>query len=77
VIKASVLIVLVLTVLIAMGLRWREQRMPQVVAQQRRLGLVGRGKKGLDRWVTAAAIAVVVTLLVLGGLHWLRVWTGG
>jgi hypothetical protein len=76
VIKASVLIVLVLTVLIAMGLRWREQRMPQVAAQQR-LGLLGRGKKGLDRWVTAAAIAVVVTLLVLGGLHWLRIWTGG
>ncbi|HEV7263383.1 MAG TPA: hypothetical protein VGN83_00465 [Falsiroseomonas sp.] len=75
-IKASVLIVLVLTVLIAMGLRWREQRMPQVAAQQR-LGLLGRGKKGLDRWVTAAAIAVVVTLLVLGGLHWLRIWTGG
>jgi hypothetical protein len=72
-VKASVLIVLVLTVLIAMGLRWREQRMPQV-ATQRRLGLIGRGKKGLDRWVTAAALAVVVTLVVLGGLHWIRVW---
>ena len=75
-IKASVFIVTVLTVLIAMGLRWREQRMPQV-AQQKRLGLIGRGKKGLDRWVTAAAIAVVVTLVVLGGLNWLRVWQGG
>ena len=75
-IKASVFIVAVLTVLIAMGLRWREQRMPQV-AQQKRIGLLGRGKKGLDRWVTAAAIAVVVTLVVLGGLNWLRVWQGG
>ena len=75
-VKASVFIVAVLTVLIAMGLRWREQRMPQV-AQQKRLSLIGRGKKGLDRWVTAAAIAVVVTLIVLGGLNWLRVWQGG
>lgn len=75
-IKASIFIVMVLTVLIAWGLRLREERMPQVAAQQRRLGLLGRGKKKLDRWVTAAAIAVVVTLLVLGGLHWLRVWQG-
>jgi hypothetical protein len=75
-VKASILIVAVLTVLIAMGLRWREQRMPAVAAQQRRLGLIGRGKKGLDRWVTAAALAVVATLVVLGGLHWVRVWMG-
>ena len=75
-VKASFLIVVVLTVLIAMGLRWREQRMPQVAAQKR-IGLLARGKKGIDRWVTAAAIAVVVTLGVLGGLNWLRVWTGG
>jgi multisubunit Na+/H+ antiporter MnhB subunit len=76
VIKASVLVVAVLTVLIAMGLRWREQRQPQVAAQKR-LDLLARGKKGIDRWVTAAAIAVVVTLLVIGGLNWLRVWNGG
>ena len=74
-VKASLLIVLVLTVLIAWGLRWREQRMPQVAAQKR-LGLLGRGKKSLDRWITAAALAVAVTLLVLGGLHWLNVWVG-
>jgi hypothetical protein len=76
-VKASVLIVLVLTVLIAWGLRWREQRLPAVAQQRKRLGLIGRGKKGLDRWVTAAALAVVVTLAVLGGLHWLRILTGG
>ena len=75
-VKASIVIVAVLTVLIAMGLRWREQRLPQV-ANQKRLGLLGRGKKGIDRWVTAAALAVVATLVVLGGLHWLKVWNGG
>jgi multisubunit Na+/H+ antiporter MnhB subunit len=74
-IKASLLIVGVLTVLIAMGLRWREQRLPQA-ANQRRLDILARGRKGLDRWVTAATIAVVVTLLVLGGMHWLNVWVG-
>ena len=74
-VKASLLIVTVLTVLIAWGLRWREGRMPQV-AGQKRLGLLGRGKRSLDRWVTAAALAVAVTLLVLGGLHWLNVWVG-
>ncbi len=63
----------VLTILISMGLRWREQRLPQV-AKQRRLGLVERGKKNLDRWVTAAAIAAAATLAVIGGLHWLKVW---
>jgi hypothetical protein len=75
-VKASLLIMAVLTVLIAMGLRWREGRMP-AVAQQKRLGLIGRGKRGLDRWITAAALAAVFTLLVLGGLHWLKVWQGG
>jgi hypothetical protein len=74
-VKASLLIMVVLTVLIAMGLRWREQRMP-LVAQQTRLGFLARGKKGLDRWVTAAALAAVATLAVIGGLHWLRVWIG-
>jgi hypothetical protein len=72
-VKVSVLVMLVLTVLIAMGLRWREQRVP-AVAQAKRLGLLARGKKGLDRWVTAAALAAVSTLVVVGGLHWLKVW---
>jgi hypothetical protein len=73
-VKLSLVVMLVLTVLISMLLRWREQRLPAVAAQQRRLGLVARGKKGLDRWVTAAALATVATLAVVGGLHWLRVW---
>jgi hypothetical protein len=75
-VKASVLIMAVLTVLIAMGLKWREQRAPQVASQTKRAGLLARGKKGLDRWVTAAALAALFTLLVLGGLQWLNVWQG-
>ncbi|SFK30954.1 hypothetical protein [Falsiroseomonas stagni] len=74
-VKVSLLVMLVLTVLISMVLRWREQRMP-AVAQAKRLGLMARGKKGLDRWVTAAALAALATLVVVGGLHWLRVWIG-
>ncbi|MGG5809245.1 hypothetical protein [Falsiroseomonas sp. CW058] len=74
-VKASLLVMAILTVLIAMGLRWREGRAPQVAARNR-LDLLARGKKGLDRWVTAAALAAVFTLLVAGGLHWLRVWIG-
>jgi len=72
-VKVSVVVMLVLTVLIAMGLRWREQRVP-LVAQQKRLGMMARGKKELDRWVTAAALAAISTLVVVGGLHWLKIW---
>ncbi|WP_426956339.1 hypothetical protein [Muricoccus radiodurans] len=72
-IKASLLIMTVLTVLISMGLRWRQARTPQVAAV-RRASLIARGKKGFDRWITAAAIAAVVTIALLGGLHWLKVF---
>ena len=72
-VKLSMIVMLVLTVLIATGLRWREQRAP-AVAKAQRLGLLARGKKGLDRWVTAAALAAVSTLVVVGGLHWLKIW---
>nr|WP_246514393.1 hypothetical protein [Neoroseomonas soli] len=66
---------MVLTVLIAMGLRWREDRL---AATQRgpRLGLVERGKRTANRWVTAAAIAAAATMIVLGGIHWLRLAIG-
>ncbi|WP_237216281.1 hypothetical protein [Falsiroseomonas oryziterrae] len=74
--KASIALVVVLTVLIAMGLRWREERLPQVAAQKR-VGILARGKRSVDRWVTAAAIAVVLTLAIVGGLNWLRIWQGG
>ena len=74
-VKLSLLVMVVLTVIIATGLRWREQRMPQV-AKAKRLDILARGKKGLDRWVTAAALAAVFTLVVVGGLQWLKIWIG-
>ena len=70
-IKASLLLMTLLTVLVAMGLRWRQGRAPVVAAARR--GAFARGKAGLDRWVTAAAIAAVATIAILGGLHWIRV----
>ena len=78
-IKASLLIMTVLTVLISMLLSWRERRLsaarPPVPTRNRRPpGLMARGKLSIDRWVTAAAIAAIVTTAVLGGLHWLRVF---
>ncbi|MBO1072989.1 hypothetical protein [Roseomonas marmotae] len=83
-VKASLLLMLLLTVLIGMGLRWREARMgnPAITAQKQRPGarnrpgLMARGKASLDRWVTAAAIAAVATIALMGGLHWIRVWIG-
>lgn len=83
-IKTSLLIMTVLTVLIAMLLSWRERRMatarPAPPARgrggrgERAPGLIARGKAGIDRWMTAAAIAALLTIAVLGGLHWLRVF---
>ena len=70
--KASLLLMMVLTVLASMGLRWREKR----AVGAPRPGWVATQKRAINRWVTAAAIAAVVTLAVLGGLHWLRVWQG-
>ncbi len=71
-VKASLIAMAVLTVLFAMGLRWREQRM----ATQPRLSLAARGKRTANRWVTAAAMAAAATLLIMGGLHWLRLSIG-
>lgn len=74
-VKASLLAMAVLTVLIAMGLRWRENRLAAVRSAPR-LGIVERGKRTANRWVTAAAIAAATTMVVLGGLHWLRLAIG-
>jgi hypothetical protein len=71
-VKASLVAMLVLTVLFAMALRWRERRM----AALPRLNLVGRGKRAMNRWVTAAALAAASTMLLMGGLHWLRLSLG-
>ena len=79
-IKVSLLIMTVLTVLISMLLSWRERRMaaarpaPPVRKNRRPPGFFARGKVSIDRWVTAAAIAAILTIAVLGGLHWLRVF---
>jgi hypothetical protein len=74
-IKASLAVMAVLTVLVAIGLRWREERLAQ--AQPRpRMGFVAAQKRKLNRWVTAAAIAAIGTTAILGGLHWLKVFQG-
>ncbi len=70
-IKTSLLLMTLLTVLVAVGLRWRQGRVPAVAALAQR-GVLARAQAGLDRWVTAAAIAAVATIAILGGLHWLR-----
>lgn len=77
-VKLSLLILLVLTVLIAFGLRWREERVVALkpVLRQRRPGWLDQQKHKLNRWMTAATLATLVTILVLGGLHWLRVLQG-
>lgn len=69
-IKASLFLMLALTVIIAFAMSRLEQRR----APLPRLGLVARGKRGFNRWVNAAAIAALATMLVMGGLHWWRVW---
>ena len=76
-VKLSLLILLVLTVLIAFGLRWREERVSAVKAvPKRRPGWLDQQKHKLNRWMTAATLATLVTIVVLGGLHWLRVLVG-
>lgn len=70
VVKLSLFMMLGLTIVTAMGLSWRERRRGTLPA----LGFTARQKRVIDRWVTAAAIAALATLLVLGGLQWLRIW---
>ena len=76
--KTSLFIMLGLTVLISIGLRWREERVAVLrpVAPARRKGFLAGQKRRLNRWLTAATLAALTTMLVLGGLHWLRVWQG-
>ena len=71
-VKASLLLMLAFTILAAMGLKWRERQGTPTP----RAGWLDRQKSAANRWVTAAAIAAVGTMLLLGGLQWLRVWRG-
>lgn len=71
--KASLLMMAVLTILVAFGLRWREDRMTPAAKPR---GWVAQQKHKANRWVTAAAIAAVGTTVLLGGLHWAKLWQG-
>jgi hypothetical protein len=79
VIKVSLLIVAVLTVIFAMLLRWREERLDRVAAAggARPRGWMALGKRKVNRWITAAALAALATMLALGGVQWVRVWVAG
>ena len=78
-VKTSLLIMVALTILIRMGLRWREERMAAVrpAAKGPRLGWIAAQKRELNVWVTAAALAALATIVLLGGLHWARQISGG
>ena len=73
-VKVSLLVMVALTILIRMGLRWREERVAALrpAAKGPRLGWIAAQKRELNVWVTAAALGVLATLVLLGGLHWIR-----
>jgi hypothetical protein len=74
----SLLVMLALTLLIFMGLRWREERMAAARATKApRLGWLAAKKRDMNRLVTAAALATLATIVILGGLHWVRQLSGG
>ncbi len=79
-VKTSLLVMVALTILIRMGLRWREDRMAALrpsAAKGARPGWIAAQKRELNVWVTAAALGVLATLVLLGGLHWARQLSGG
>lgn len=69
--KLSLLVMIGLTIVFATGLRWRQERVP---APRQAQGFVAAQKRKLNRWVTAAALGAVATMVILGGLNWLRIW---
>ena len=78
-VKMSLLVMVVFTFVIRMGLRWREERMAALrpAAKGPRLGWIAAQKREINVWVTAAALGVLATLVLLGGLHWARQLSGG
>ena len=75
----SLLVMAALTILIGMGLRWREERMAAArpAAKAPRAGWLAAQKRAMNRWVTASALAALATIVLLGGLHWVRQIYGG
>ena len=74
----SLLVMVALTLLIFMGLRWREERMAAArAAKVPRPGWLAAKKRDMNRLVTAAALATLATIVLLGGLHWARQMAGG
>ncbi|QXM25532.1 hypothetical protein KO353_04740 [Elioraea tepida] len=67
--KASILVFLVLTVVIALALRRREAE------RLRAGGFVARKRAAIRLWFDAAALAVGATLVTLAAMHWLRLGT--
>jgi hypothetical protein len=63
-VKASIFILIGLTVVIAWLLK---QRRPPAQG-----GIVARKKAAIRLWFDAAAIAVGITLALLAAMHWLR-----
>ena len=47
------------------------------VAKRARPGWLDLQKRAANRWVTAAALAALATIVILGGLHWVRQISGG
>ena len=47
------------------------------VAKGPRPGWLASQKRAVNRWVTAAALAALATIVLLGGLHWARQIAGG
>jgi hypothetical protein len=64
-VKASLIVFVVFTVIIAWALRRRRG----VAATG---GFVAKKRAAVRLWFDAAAIAVGVTLVTLAGMHWLR-----
>jgi hypothetical protein len=70
--KSSLLVMAVLTVVLAIGLKAREVRQDAGA----RVALRDRPGRWIRRWTNAAALAALLTMVVMGGLHWLRVAQG-
>ncbi len=77
-VKMSLLVMAAFTLLIFMGLRWHEERTAAArPAKAPRPGWLAAKKRDANRLVTAAALAAVATIVLLGGLHWVRQLSGG